>query len=263
MRTLLEYQTEDYPDEEIKAQQAKLNTLYDAFTRKYGLINSRGNAIAFDQDSSYFLLCSLEILDEDRNLKRKADLFTKRTIRSHKPAEKVDTAVEALALSIGEKAHVDMDYMGRLTGKDEETLFSDLKGVIFLNPAYTGENDGHEKYLPADEYLSGNVRQKLAVAQGKAEQNPQYQINAEALAQVQPTDLTASEISVRLGATWLDTEYVRQFTFETLGTPRSTQRRIEVHYSNITGEWRMEGKGMDRWQCEGVQHLRDQAHQRL
>ena len=245
VRTLLEYQTEDYPDEEIKAQQAKLNTLYDAFTRKYGLINSRGNAIAFDQDSSYFLLCSLEILDEDRNLKRKADLFTKRTIRSHKPAEKVDTAVEALALSIGEKAHVDMDYMGRLTGKDEETLFSDLKGVIFLNPAYTGENDGHEKYLPADEYLSGNVRQKLAVAQGKAKQDPQYQINADALAQVQPTDLTASEISVRLGATWLDTEYVRRFIFETLGTPRSTQRRIEVHYSNITGEWRMEGKGMD------------------
>ena len=245
VRTLLEYQTEDYPDEEIQAQQAKLNTLYDTFTRKYGLINSRGNAIAFDQDSSYFLLCSLEILDEDRNLKRKADLFTKRTIRSHKPAEKVDTAVEALALSIGEKAHVDMDYMGRLTGKDEETLFSDLKGVIFLNPAYTGENDGHEKYLPADEYLSGNVRQKLAVAQGKAEQDPQYQINADALAQVQPVDLTASEISVRLGATWLDTEYVRQFTFETLGTPRSTQRRIEVHYSNITGEWRMEGKGMD------------------
>ncbi len=245
VRTLLEYQTEDYPDEEIKAQQAKLNTLYNAFTRKYGLINSRGNAIAFDQDSSYFLLCSLEILDEDRNLKRKADLFTKRTIRSHKPAEKVDTAVEALALSIGEKAHVDMDYMSRLTGKDEETLFSELTGVVFLNPAYTGENDGREKYLPADEYLSGNVRQKWAVAQGKAEQDPQYQINAEALARVQPTDLTASEISVRLGATWLDTEYVRQFTFETLGTPRSTQRRIKVHYSNITGEWRMEGKGMD------------------
>ena len=243
VRTLLEYQTEDYPDEEIKAQQAKLNTLYDAFTRKYGLINSRGNAIAFDQDSSYFLLCSLEILDEDRNLKRKADLFTKRTIRSHKPAEKVDTAVEALALSIGEKAHVDMDYMGRLTGKDEETLFAELTGVVFLNPDYAeGVN---EKYLPADEYLSGNVRQKWAVAQGKAEQDPQYQINAEALARVQPTDLTASEISVRLGATWLDTEYVRQFTFETLGTPRSTQRRIKVHYSNITGEWRMEGMGMD------------------
>lgn len=211
VRTLLEYQTEDYPDEEIKAQQVKLNTLYDAFTRKYGLINSRGNAIAFDQDSSYFLLCSLEILDEDRNLKRKADLFTKRTIRSHKPAEKVDTAVEALALSIGEKAHVDMDYMGRLTGKDEETLFAELTGVVFLNPDYAeGVN---EKYLPADEYLSGNVRQKLAVAQGKAEQDPQYQINTDALARVQPTDLTASEISVRLGATWLDTDYVRQFIF--------------------------------------------------
>ena len=252
VRALLEYQTEDYPDEEIKAQQAKLNALYDAFTRKYGLINSRGNAIAFDQDSSYFLLCSLEILDEDRNLKRKADLFTKRTIRSHKPAEKVDTAVEALALSIGEKAHVDMDYMGRLTGKDEETLFSDLKGVIFLNPAYTGENDGHEKYLPADEYLSGNVRQKWAVAQGKAEQDPQYQINADALAQVQPTDLTASEISVRLGATWLDTEYVRRFIFETLGTPRSAQWGMEVHYSKITGEWRIEGKSKDRGNVKAI-----------
>lgn len=252
VRTLLEYQTEDYPDEEIKAQQAKLNTLYDAFTRKYGLINSRGNAIAFDQDSSYFLLCSLEILDEDRNLKRKADLFTKRTIRSHKPAEKVDTAVEALALSIGEKAHVDMDYMGRLTGKDEETLFSELTGVVFLNPAYTGENDGHEKYLPADEYLSGNVRQKLAVAQGKAEQDPQYQINAEALARVQPTDLTASEISVRLGATWLDTEYVRRFIFETLGTPRSAQWSIKVHYSGITGEWRIEGKSTDRGNVKAI-----------
>ena len=250
VRTLLEYQTEDYPDEEIKAQQAKLNTLYDAFTRKYGLINSRGNAIAFDQDSSYFLLCSLEILDEDRNLKRKADLFTKRTIRSHKPAEKVDTAVEALALSIGEKAHVDMDYMGRLTGKDEETLFAELSGVVFLNPDYAeGVN---EKYLPADEYLSGNVRQKLAVAQGKAEQDPQYQINADALAQVQPVDLTASEISVRLGATWLDTEYVRRFIFETLGTPRSAQWSMKVHYSKITGEWRIEGKNKDRGNVKAI-----------
>ena len=250
VRTLLEYQTEDYPDEEIKAQQAKLNALYDAFTRKYGLINSRGNAIAFDQDSSYFLLCSLEILDEDRNLKRKADLFTKRTIRSHKPAEKVDTAVEALALSIGEKAHVDMEYMGKLTGKDEETLFSELTGVVFLNPDYAeGVN---EKYLPADEYLSGNVRQKLAVAQGKAKQDPQYQINADALAQVQPTDLTASEISVRLGATWLDTEYVRRFIFETLGTPRSVQWGMKVHYSGITGEWRIEGKSKDRGNVKAI-----------
>ena len=250
VRTLLEYQTEDYPDEEIKAQQAKLNTLYDAFTRKYGLINSRGNAIAFDQDSSYFLLCSLEILDEDRNLKRKADLFTKRTIRSHRPAEKVDTAVEALALSIGENAHVDMEYMSRLTGKDEETLFAELTGVVFLNPDYAeGVN---EKYLPADEYLSGNVRQKLAVAQDKAEQDPQYQINAEALAQVQPTDLTASEISVRLGATWLDTAYVRQFIFEMLGTPRSAQWSMKVHYSGITGEWRIEGKSKDRGNVKAI-----------
>ena len=250
VRTLLEYQTEDYPDEEIQAQQAKLNTLYDAFTRKYGLINSRGNAIAFDQDSSYFLLCSLEILDEDRNLKRKADLFTKRTIRSHKPAEKVDTAVEALALSIGEKACVDMEYMSQLTGKDEEALFSDLKGVVFLNPDYT--EGMSEKYLPADEYLSGNVRQKWAGAKAKAEQDPQYQTNADALAQVQPTDLTASEISVRLGATWLDTEYVRRFIFETLGTPRSAQWGMKVHYSGITGEWRIEGKSTDRGNVKAI-----------
>ena len=244
VRTLLEYQTEDYPEAEIKDQQAKLNALYDDFTKKYGLINSRGNAIAFDQDSSYFLLCSLEVLDEDGGLKRKADLFTKRTIRSHKPAEKVDTAVEALALSIGEKAHVDMEYMSRLTGKDEETLVSELAGVVFLNPDYAeGIN---EKYLPADEYLSGNVRRKLAIAQSKAAQDPRYQINADALAQVQPTDLTASEISVRLGATWLDTEYVRQFIFETLGTPRSAQWSMKVHYSGITGEWRIEGKSKDR-----------------
>ena len=212
--------------------------------RKYGLINSRGNAIAFDQDSSYFLLCSLEVLDEEKNLKRKADLFTKRTIRSHKPAEKVDTAVEALALSIGEKAHVDMDYMSRLTGKDEETLFSELRGVVFLNPDYAeGIN---EKYLPADEYLSGNVRQKLTIARGKAAQAPQYQSNADALVKVQPVDLTASEISVRLGATWLDPSYIQQFLFETLGTPRSAQWSIKVHYSKITGEWRIEGKSRDR-----------------
>ena len=250
VRTLLEYQTEDYPDEEINAQQAKLNTLYDAFTRKYGLINSRGNAIAFDQDSSYFLLCSLEILDEEKNLKRKADLFTKRTIRSHKSAEKVDTAVEALALSIGEKACVDMEYMSQLTGKDEEALFSDLKGVVFLNPDYT--EGMSEKYLPADEYLSGNVRQKWAGAKAKAEQDPRYQINAEALARVQPTDLTASEISVRLGATWLDTEYVRRFIFETLGTPRSAQWGMKVHYSKITGEWRIEGKSKDRGNVKAI-----------
>ncbi len=244
LRTLLEYQTEDYPDSEIKDQQAQLNRLYDRFTKDYGLINSRGNAIAFEQDSSYFLLCSLEVLDEDRNLKRKADLFTRRTIRCHRPAEKVDTAVEALALSIGEKARVDMEYMGQLTGKDEEMLFSELAGVIFLNPDYT-EGAG-EKYLPADEYLSGNVRSKLAQAKDKAAGDPRFQVNADALLQVQPTELTASEINVRLGATWLKPDYYRQFIFETLGTPRSAQYGIKVHYSQITGEWRIEGKSKDR-----------------
>ena len=182
VRTLLEYQTEDYSDDMIRQQQAKLNDLYDRFTHDYGLINSRGNAIAFDQDSSYFLLCSLEVLDEEGGLKRKADLFTKRTIRSHRPAERVDTAVEALALSIGEKAHVDMAYMRQLTGKDEDTLFADLQGVVFLNPDY-GERGG-EKYLPADEYLSGNVRRKLAEVRAKAETEPQYLPNVEALEKV-------------------------------------------------------------------------------
>ena len=218
VRTLLEYQTEDYSDGMIRQQQTKLNDLYDRFTHDYGLINSRGNAIAFDQDSSYFLLCSLEVLDEEGGLKRKADLFTKRTIRSHRPAERVDTAVEALALSIGEKAHVDMAYMGQLTGKDEDTLFMDLQGVVFLNPDY-GERGG-EKYLPADEYLSGNVRRKLAEVRAKAGTEPQYLPNVEALEKVQPVDLTASEISVRLGATWLDPAYIRQFIFETLDTSR-------------------------------------------
>ena len=245
VRTLLEYQTEDYPDDMIRQQQAKLNDLYDRFTHDYGLINSRGNAIAFDQDSSYFLLCSLEVLDEEGGLKRKADLFTKRTIRSHRPAERVDTAVEALALSIGEKARVDMAYMGQLTGKDEDTLFADLQGVVFLNPDY-GEKGG-EKYLPADEYLSGNVRRKLAEVRTKAETEPQYLPNVEALEKVQPVDLTASEISVRLGAAWLNPEYIRQFIFETLDTPRRVRWDIKVHYSQITGEWRIEGKSKDSY----------------
>ena len=245
VRTLLEYQAEDYPDGMIRQQQAKLNDLYDRFTHDYGLINSRGNAIAFDQDSSYFLLCSLEVLDEEGDLKRKADLFTKRTIRSHRPAERVDTAVEALALSIGEKARVDMTYMGQLTGKDEDTLFADLQGVVFLNPDY-GERGG-EKYLSADEYLSGNVRRKLAEVRAKAETEPQYLPNVEALEKVQPVDLTASEISVRLGATWLNPEYIRQFIFETLDTSRRARWDIKVHYSRITGEWRIEGKSKDSY----------------
>lgn len=243
VRALLEEQVNDASDDIIRAQQRELNRLYDAYTEKYGLLCSRGNALAFDEDGSYLLLCSLEKVDEDGKLIGKADLFKKRTICSHKPAEKVDTAVEALALSIGEKARVDMDYMSQLTGKDEETLFSDLTGVVFLNPDYAeGVN---EKYLPADEYLSGNVRQKLTIAQAKAAQDPQYQVNADALAQVQPTDLTASEISVRLGATWLDPEYIRQFIIDTLRSSPSAQRALKVDYSGITGEWHIIGKNAD------------------
>ncbi|MET0017973.1 DEAD/DEAH box helicase family protein [Oscillibacter sp.] len=243
VRSLIEYQTEDYPEEDIKAQQASLNTIYDTFTRHYGLINSRGNSLAFSEDSSYFLLCSLENIDENGNLESKADLFTKRTIRFHKPAEKVDTAVEALALSIGEKARVDMEYMGQLTGKNEEELFADLRGVVFLNPDYAeGVN---EKYLPADEYLSGNVRQKLVIADERAKIDPQFQINADALTRVQPVDLTPGEISVRLGATWLNPDYIRQFAIEALDSSSNARRNMKIHYSKITGEWRIEGKNLD------------------
>ena len=245
VRELIDMQVKDFSDEAISGQQKKLNTLYDAFTERYGLINSRGNNTAFSEDSSYFLLCSLEVLDEDRRLKRKADLFTKRTIRSHKAVEKTDSATEALAVSIGEKAKVDMAYMQQLTGKSEEDIFSDLQNVIFLNPEYE-EGRTAEKYLTADEYLSGNVREKLAFARIKAQENEILQTNVSALEQVQPKDLTASEISVRLGATWLKPDYVKQFVFETLSTPRWAQYNIKVHFSEITGEWRIEGKNQDR-----------------
>lgn len=245
VRELIDMQVNDFSDEAISGQQKKLNTLYDAFTERYGLINSRGNNTAFSEDSSYFLLCSLEILDEDRKLKRKADFFTKRTIRSHKAVEKTDSATEALAVSIGEKAKVDMAYMQQLTGKSEEELFSELQNVIFLNPEYE-EGKTAEKYLTADEYLSGNVREKLAFARIKAQENESLQTNVSALEQVQPKDLTASEISVRLGATWLKPDYVKQFVFETLSTPRWAQYNIKVHFSEITGEWRIEGKNQDR-----------------
>ncbi|MEG1396608.1 MAG: SNF2-related protein, partial [Oscillospiraceae bacterium] len=252
VRSLIAYQLEDYPEEEIKAQQQKLNTLYDSFTAEYGLISSRGNNMAFSEDSSYFLLCSLEVVDEDGNLERKADLFTRRTIRCHKPAEKVDTASEALAVSIGEKAQVDMAYMEQLTGKTEAELFADLTGVIFINPQHTEDGDGQEKYLPADEYLSGNVRQKLAFVTEKAKTDPRFSVNVEALTRVQPIDLTASEIAVRLGATWLSTDVIRQFVFETLDTPRYAQWSIKIHYSKLTGEWRIEGKSKDNTNVKAV-----------
>ena len=247
VRNLIELQTEDYPDYEIKAEQERLNTLYDTFTSKYGLLNSRANTSAFSQDSSYSLLSALEILDDEGNLERKADMFFKRTIKPHTPVTSVDTSSEALAVSMGEKACVDMEYMCQLSGKTEAEIYEDLKGVIFLNPMYGYGNSTEAKYLMADEYLSGNVREKLAWAKRSAELNPDdYKIHVEALEKVQPKDLTASEISVRLGATWLPPEIVEQFIFEFLGTPRYAQWNIKLHFSQYTGEWNLEGKSYDR-----------------
>ena len=222
-------------DETIRQTQTELNTLYDGFTAKYGLINSRANALAFAEDSSYYLLCSLEELDEDKNLKRKADMFTRRTIRAHEAVTSVDTASEALALSISEKACVDMEYMAQLTGKSQDELINELNGVIFLDPA-RGE------WQTADEYLSGNVRQKLREAEQAAQDSPGYLPNVEALRQAQPKDLDASEIEVRLGATWIDKKYIRQFMFELLEPPVYARRSLEVNYSEFTAEWNIPGK---------------------
>ena len=247
VRTLLEMQTEDYPDSDIKAEQEKLNRLYDEFTKKYGLINSRANASAFSQDSSYSLLSALEVLNDNGELERKADLFTKRTIKPHTPVTSVDTASEALAVSMGEKAAVDMAYMCALTGKTEKEIFADLKGVIFLNPLYGYGDSLEPKYLMADEYLSGNVREKLALARKSAELYPEdYTVNVEALEKVQPKDLSASEIFVQLGSTWVPEEIVQQFMFEFLDTPRWAYWNIKVHYSKFTSEWNVEGKSYDR-----------------
>ena len=247
VRKLIELQTEDYPDSEIKAEQERLNALFDTFSKQYGLINSRANISAFSQDSSFSLLSALEVLGDEGQLERKADIFYKRTIKPHTPVTSVDTASEALAVSMGEKARVDMDYMCELTGKTEEEIFADLKGVIFLNPMYGYGNPTQAKYLMADEYLSGNVREKLVLARKSAELYPEdYTVNVEALERVQPKDLTASEIAVRLGATWLPTEIVEQFMFEFLGTPRYAQWNIKVHFSAYTGEWNIEGKSYDR-----------------
>lgn len=247
VRNLIELQTEDYPDSEIKQAQEKLNTLYDSFTKKYGLINSRANTSAFSDDSSYALLSALEAINENGELERKADMFYKRTIKPHKAVTEVDTADEALAVSMGEKAAIDMEYMRELTGKSEEELFADLKGVIFLNPLYGYGNVSEQKYLMADEYLSGNVREKLITAKKSAEVYPDdYKINVEALEKVQPKDLTASEIAVRLGATWLPPEIIQQFMFEFLGTPYYARWNIKVHFSQYSGEWNIEGKSYDR-----------------
>ena len=247
VRTLIELQTEDYPDSEIKAEQERLNRLYDIFSGKYGLINSRANTSAFSQDSSFSLLSALEIIGEDGELERKADMFSKRTIKPHTPVTSVDTASEALAVSLGEKATIDMDYMMGLSGKSENEIFEDLKGVIFLNPLYEYGNSYEPKYLMADEYLSGNVREKLKIAKNSAELYPEdYKVNVEALQKVQPKDLTANEISVRLGATWLPPDDVQEFIFHLLETPRYAQWNIKVHFSPFTSEWNIEGKSYDK-----------------
>ena len=229
------------PDADIQAQMAELNRRYDDFSAKYGLINDRANRLAFADDSSYYLLCALEVLDEDGRLERKADMFTKRTIKPHEAVTTVDTASEALAVSISEKACVDMAYMEQLTGKTGEELADELRGVIFRVPGQT-EPDGTPHYVTADEYLSGNVRRKLRQAQRAAEQDPAFAVNVEALTAAQPKDLDASEIEVRLGATWIDKEYIQQFMYETFDTPFYLQRSIEVHYSAFTAEWQISGK---------------------
>ena len=231
------------PDADIRAQIAELNRRYDDFSAKYGLINDRANRLAFADDSSYYLLCALEVLDEDGRLERKADMFTKRTIKPHEAVTTVDTASEALAVSISEKACVDMAYMEQLTGKTGEELADELRGVIFRVPGQT-EPDGTPHYVTADEYLSGNVRRKLRQAQRAAEQDPAFAVNVEALTAAQPKDLDASEIEVRLGATWIDKEYIQQFMYETFDTPFYLQRSIEVHYTPFTAEWQISGKNV-------------------
>ena len=240
VRKLIEYQTEDYPEEMIRTEQENLNRLYDAFSQKYGLINSRGNYLAFASDESYFLLCSLEVLDDEGNFKRKADMFTKRTIKPHREVTSVETASEALALSIGEKALVDLPYMEQLTGKPQEELVQDLQGVIFRIPV-----SEPAKYVTADEYLSGNVRTKLLSAQAAAKEDPAYENNVEALKQVIPKDLSAAEISVRLGTTWIPQEDIQRFVMELLTPSSYAAGRIRVRYTPMNGDWFIENKSSD------------------
>ena len=237
VRKLIDLQLTDGNDAEIRAQQEELGRLYDAFSAEYGIINGKANGRAFEGDSSYYLLCSLEILDEDRKLKRKADIFSKRTIRRRKPVTQVDTASEALAVSIGERAKVDLPFMARLTGKAEDEIVADLQGVIFLDPL-------EQTWQTADEYLSGNVRAKLRVAQTAAESDSSFAVNVEALQAAQPKDLNASEIDVRLGTTWVDKAYIQRFMIELLGIPYYEQRRIHVNYAPQTAEWSIDGKSL-------------------
>ena len=250
VRNLIEFQTEGYSDSEIEQEQTRLNELYDDFTKKYGLINSRGNKTAFSDDSSYFLLCSLENIDEDGNLKSKADMFTKRTISPRNTIVSVDTASEALAVSMAEKARIDMDYMSELSGKTAEEIEADLQGVVFRVPV-PGDLQ-RIVYQTSDEYLSGNVREKLITAKKAAEQDPQYEINVLALEKVQPINLNASEISVRLGATWLPPQVIEDFMFNLLDTSNYSRSSIKVHYSEYTAEWNIENKNYDRFNVKAT-----------
>ena len=237
---LIDMQLEEYSDAAIKEKQAELNSLYDNFSKKYGLINSQTNKRAFNQDSSYCLLCSLEKLDDEGNFKGKADMFTKRTIKRAEVVTSVDTASEALAVSLAEKAKIDLDFMGELTGKDKDTLTEELRGVIFQNPLT-------DVWETADQYLSGNVREKLAIAATYAENHPEYAPNVQALTQVQPRELDASEIEVRIGATWIDPKYINDFMRDIFQTPEHLLRRdtIGVQFSGVTGEWNVKGKNAD------------------
>ena len=240
-RELIDAQLENFPDEYIEKLQARLNDQYDAYRKKYGLINSRGTASAFREDSGYFLLCSLEDLDDEGNFKGKTDMFTKRTIRPAQAVDHVDTAEESLALSLSEQGHVDLGYMSKLTGRTTEAIINDLTGIIFRDPVKV-DTDGNPIYLPADEYLSGNVREKLQAAKAVAANDPQFQINVAALEKVQPKDLEASEISVRLGATWIPAEYVQQFLEELLDAPYYTRRVVKVEFAAYTGSWAITNK---------------------
>lgn len=244
IRKVIEYQKEDYPNSVIEQEQKKLNTLYDTFTKEYGLINSRGNSLAFRDDSAYYLLCSLENLNDDGTLKSKADIFTKRTIRKHEVKEAVDTSQEALMLSLGEKGYIDFEYMTSLTGFEKDKIIQDLHGVIFKIPNVT--TPAEEKYVTADEYLSGNIREKLKIAELSADIDPQYQYHVEALKRVMPEELSASEIAVRIGATWIEPEIYQQFIFEILSTGYYAKRSIKVNFSKFTGEWNVSNKNIDR-----------------
>ena len=245
-RKLIELQTDDYPEEDILAEQKNLNELYDKFTAKYGLINSRANKSAFGEDASYHLISALEILGENGTLERKADMFTKRTIKPHIPVTEVDTPSEALAVSMGERAKIDIEYMSSLCHKPEKEIYDELQGVIFLNPEYNVDNPTAQKYFMADEYLSGNVRAKLRFAKTIAKTQPEYQINVESLKKVQPKDLTASEIDVRLGATWLPVDVVENFMYELLETPYYCKLNIKVNFSPFSSEWNITNKSGDR-----------------